>query len=66
MEIIVNAIGIIYGVILILSAFVRNRAIDAMRVDSLFLPEPTEKTRPVNIVVGILVSGYGIYSLLSR
>ena len=66
MDIIVNAIGIIYGVILILSAFVRNRAIDAMRVDSLFLPEPTEKTRPVNIVVGILVSGYGIYSLLSR
>ena len=66
MEIIVNAIGIIYGVILILSAFVRNRAIDAMRVDSLFLPEPTEKTRPGNIVVGILVSGYGIYSLLSR
>jgi len=66
LEIIVNAIGIIYGVILILSAFVRNRAIDAMRVDSLFLPEPTEKTRPVNIVVGILVSGYGIYSLLSR
>jgi hypothetical protein len=66
LDIIVNAIGIIYGVILILSAFVRNRAIDAMRVDSLFLPEPTEKTRPVNIVIGIMVAGYGIYSLLSR
>lgn len=66
MDTIVNVIGIIYGIILILAAFVRNRVMESMRVDALFIPQPTENTRPVNLVVGILVAGYGIYSLLSK
>lgn len=66
MDTIVNVIGIIYGIILILAAFVRNRVMDSMRVDALFMPQPTESTRPVNLAVGILVAGYGIYSLLVR
>jgi hypothetical protein len=66
MDTIVNVIGIIYGIILILAAFVRNRVMESMRVDALFIPQPTETTRPMNLVVGILVAGYGIYSLLSR
>lgn len=63
MDTIVNVIGIIYGVILILAAFVRNKAMETMRVDALFIPQPTESTRPVNLIVGILVAGYAIYSL---
>lgn len=63
MDIIVNAIGIIYGIILILAAFVRNKIIESMRVDALLMPQPTENTRPVNLVFGLLVAGYGIYSL---
>ena len=66
MDTAVNVIGIIYGLILILAAFVRNKAIESMRVDALFMPQPTESTRPVNLVVGLLVAGYGIYSLLAK
>ena len=66
MDTIVNVIGIIYGLILILATFSRNKIIEPMRVDALFMPQPTEKTRPVNLVVGILVAGYGIYSLVAR
>jgi len=66
MDTIVNLIGIIYGLVLILAAFVRIRVLESMRVDVLFMPQPTEKTRPVNLVVGLLVAGYAIYSLLGR
>ena len=66
MDTIVNFIGIIYGLVLILAAFVRIRVLESMRVDVLFMPQPTEKTRPVNLVVGLLVAGYAIYSLLGR
>ncbi|HIJ87736.1 MAG TPA: hypothetical protein HPP97_08640 [Desulfuromonadales bacterium] len=66
MDIAVNLIGIIYGFILILTAFVRNKALEPMRVDVLFMPQPTEKTRPVNLIFGILVAGYGIYSLFLK
>lgn len=66
MDTIVNVIGITYGIILILATFVRTKFTESMRVDVLFIPQPTESTRPVNLVVGLLVAGYGIYSLLSR
>lgn len=66
MDTAVNVIGIIYGLVLILTAFVRNKALEPMRVDVLFMPHPTEKTRPVNLVFGILVAGYGIYSMVIR
>jgi len=66
MDTTVNIIGVIYGLILILAFFVRNKALDSMRVDVLFMPQPTEKTRPVNLVVGFLVAGYAFYSLLNR
>lgn len=66
MDITVNIIGIIYGFILILAAFVRIKGIESMRVDVLFMPQATEKTRPVNLVAGLLVAGYALYSLLSK
>ncbi len=66
MDTAVNVIGIAYGLILIFAAFSRNKIIGSMRVDVLFMPHPTEKTRPVNLVFGILVAGYGIYSMVIR
>ncbi|MBI5482859.1 MAG: hypothetical protein HY888_00140 [Deltaproteobacteria bacterium] len=66
MDTIVNSIGIIYGLILILAAFVRSAIFESMRVDALFMPQASEKTRPVNLVVGLLIAGYAIYSLLGR
>lgn len=63
---IVTVIGIIYGFVLIMIAFVRIKFIESMRIDALVIPQPTESTRPVNLIAGILIAGYGVYSLLSR
>lgn len=64
MDMIVTLLGICYGIILILAAFVRNKITEAMRIDALFMPNPSESTRPLNLIVGVLVAGYSIYSLL--
>lgn len=66
MDFIVLVVGIVYGLVLILATFVRHRLTESMRVDALFMPHPTENTRPLNLVVGLLVAGYGIYSLLGK
>lgn len=66
MDTLVTVVGIIYGFVLILATFARNNITEAMRIDALFIPQPTESTRPLNLVVGLLVAGYGIYSLSSR
>ena len=63
LDTIVKAIGIAYGILLVLSVFVRNRVTESMRIDALFMKQSTENTRPLNLVVGLLVAGYGIYSL---
>lgn len=66
MDVIVSVIGIIYGLVLISAAFVRVKFIELMRIDALVIPQPTDSTRPVNLVAGLLIAGYGIYSLMSR
>ena len=62
----VNVIGVLYGAILILATFVRSRFTEAMRIDALFIKECTERTRPLNLLAGLLIAGYAIYSLLSK
>ena len=64
-DIIVNAIGVGYGISLVFVAFVRNRITESIRIDALFMRQPTDHTRPMNLVIGLLVAGYGTYSLLS-
>jgi hypothetical protein len=59
----VNALGVAYGILLIMTVFVRSKVTETMRVDALFMKQPSEQTRPLNLVVGLLVAGYGIYSL---
>ena len=63
---IVNVIGITYGLVLILAAFVRTKVTESMRIDALVISQPTESTRPVNLVAGLLIAGYAIYSLLGK
>lgn len=58
--------GIIYGVLLIIAAFVKTRYTEALRIDALILPNPSEKTRLINLFAGVCFAGYGIYSLLNR
>lgn len=60
---VVTVVGIIYGFVLILITFVRIKFIEAMRIDALVIPHPTDSTRPVNLIAGLLISGYGVYSL---
>lgn len=64
MDMIVTLLGVCYGAVLILTTFVSNRFTEAVRIDALFMPKPSEATRPLNLVAGILVAGYSIYSLL--
>lgn len=64
MDVLVNAIGIGYGLVLILATFVRSRITELLRIDALFIKQYTENTRPLNLVAGFLIAGYGIYSLL--
>lgn len=66
LDTIVNAVGITYGLILILATFVRAKFTEAMRIDALVMPQPTESTRPVNLIAGLLIAGYGAYSLFAR
>jgi len=64
MDLIVTLLGICYGVVLIWAAFVSNRITEAIRIDALFMPKSSESTRPLNLVAGIAIAGYSIYSLL--
>lgn len=60
---VVTVVGIIYGLVLILITFVRIKFIESMRIDALVIPHPTDSTRPVNLIAGLLIAGYGIYAL---
>jgi len=62
----INLLGIAYGMLLIAATFVRSGLTEAMRIDALFVRDYSEKTRPANLLVGVLVAGYGVVSLLSR
>jgi len=64
MDQIVNAGAIAYGLSLMLGAFIRHPLTEALRIDSLFLPQASDKTRPLNVVIGLLIGGYGAWSLL--
>ncbi len=63
LDAILTVIGVIYGVLLIFSVFMRNRFTEAMRIDALLMPNPTQNTRILNLIAGLLILGYMIYSL---
>lgn len=58
--------AIAYGVTLILGAWVRTPLTEALRIDALFIPGAGEKTRPLNLILGLLIAGYGAWSLWGR
>jgi hypothetical protein len=66
MDTVVNAGAVAYGIVLVLGVFVRTSVTEAMRVDTLFMPGASEKTRPVNLVLGLLIAGYGAWSLWGK
>lgn len=56
--------AIVYGLLLVASLFIRTPLTEALRIDSLFFPEAGDKTRPANLIVGLLIGGYGAWSLV--
>lgn len=63
MDTLVNAGAVAYGAVLILAAFVRSGLTEALRIDALFLPQAGDRTRPLNLIAGLLIAGYGAWSL---
>ena len=63
MDTAVNAGAIAYGLLLVAGTFVRTRLTEALRIDALFIPQAGEKTRPLNLVLGLLIAGYGAWSM---
>ena len=61
----VNAGAVVYGLVLVAAMFMRTPLTEALRVDALFLPQASEKSRPLNLVFGMLIAGYGAWSLWS-
>ena len=55
--------AMVYGLVLAASALVTHPVTEAFRVDAMFLPQATDKTRPLNLIFGLLVAGYGAWSL---
>ena len=62
----VNAGAIAYGLLLVLGTFVRTSLTEALRIDALFIPQAGEKTRPLNLVLGLLIAGYGAWSMWGK
>ena len=56
--------GIAYGLLLIAATFMNNRFIEAFRLDSLFMKNPSASTRGVNLVVGLVIIGYNLYTVI--
>lgn len=55
--------AIVYGLLLVLSLFVRSPVTEALRIDTLFLPKAGEHTRLLNPLLGLCIAGYGAWSL---
>ncbi|MBH9552066.1 hypothetical protein [Inhella gelatinilytica] len=56
--------AVVYGLLLVAAVFVRTPLTEALRIDSLFIPDAGEKSRPLNLILGLLIAGYGAWSLL--
>lgn len=54
--------GIAYGVLLIVATFVNNKVIESFRLDVIFMKHPTPATRIVNLVAGLAIIGYNVYT----
>jgi hypothetical protein len=63
-EMIISVGGIVYGVVLVCIAFMRNRFAEALRIDALIVPQPSETTRMLNPLIGLALIGYQLYVLM--
>lgn len=56
--------GIAYGVVLILATFIKgNKVLESFRLDVLVMRNPTESSRGINLVAGLALIGYNLYTV---
>ncbi len=65
MDSVLTIVGIGYGILVFLSAFISSKFTDAFRVDLFFTRKPTPATKKLNIFFGLLIIGTSIYSYFS-
>ncbi len=63
LDLVVTIGGIGYGAVLVSVVFLRNRFTEALRIDALIMPKPTDATRMINPVIGLLLVTYNAYAL---
>jgi hypothetical protein len=63
MDNVVNAGAVLYGLQLVLGSFIRHPLTEALRIDTLFMPQAGDKGRPINLILGLLIAGYGVFGL---
>jgi hypothetical protein len=62
----IHYLGLAYGLALCIIGLKRVRAFEALRWDALFLRQHSERTRPINLLGGVLVGGYALLGLLRQ
>jgi hypothetical protein len=60
----IHVVAIVYGLVLMAAVFLRAPLTEAMRIDALFLPNADERTRALNLPLGLLIAGYAAWSLI--
>jgi len=56
--------GIAYGLVLIAATFINNKILESFRLDVLFMKQPSQSSRGVNLVAGLALIGYNVYTML--
>lgn len=56
--------GIAYGLLLIAATFINNKVLESFRLDVIFMKSPSQSTRSVNLVAGLVLIGYNVYTML--
>jgi len=56
--------GIAYGLVLIAATFINNKILESFRLDVLFMKQPSQSSRGVNLVAGLALIGYNVYTMI--
>lgn len=64
-DFLLTAAGLLYGLALIATMFIRTGFTEALRIDALFTGNPTEMTRPLNLVAGLCFVGYSLFTAIN-
>lgn len=62
-DLVLTLAGIAYGVLLIAVTFINNKYLGAFRLDTMFMRDPSPSARGVNLVAGLAIIGYNLYTM---